>query len=218
MSLMVRTSLLICLFVCTVITSQTIFTALFANAETGPIQSIGNNTNPDFQLEQSATNVTSTDLLPYVNRMHGILMSIPSNWTLSTSGLPDYTQIAGFYSPLQNLSDSIPARLSISVMNYQQNVSLKDFTNLTLTSLNRTGQFKVISSDPVTLAGRPGYQIILSTLPNLGNPLNFGLMQSWTAVGTKIYQFSYSTESSKFATYLPTVELMLKSLRIHDTK
>ena len=218
MSLMVRTSLLICLFVCTVITSQTIFKALVANAETGPIQSIGNNTNSDFQLEQSATNVTSSDLLPYVNRMHGILMSIPSNWTLSTSGLPDYTQIVGFYSPLQNLSDSIPARLSISVMNYQQNVSLKDFTNLTLTSLNRTGQFKVISSDPVTLAGRPGYQIILSTLPNLGNPLNFGLMQSWTAVGTKIYQFSYSTESSKFATYLPTVELMLKSLRIHDTR
>jgi hypothetical protein len=52
----------------------------------------------------------------------------------------------------------------------------------------------------------------------LGNPLNFGLMQSWTAVGTKIYQFSYSTESSKFATYLPTVELILKSLRIHDTR
>jgi hypothetical protein len=204
--------------VCTVIASQTIFTAQVANAETGPIQSIGNNTNPDFQLEQSATNVTSSDLLPYVNRMHGILMSFPSNWTLSTSGLPDYTQIVGFYSPLQNLSDSIPARLSISVMNYQQNVSLKDFTKLTLTSLNRTGQFKVISSDPVTLAGRPGYQIILSTLPNLGNPLNFGLMQSWTAVGTKIYQFSYSTESSKFATYLPTVELMLKSLRIHDTR
>lgn len=218
MSLMVRTSLLICLFVCTVIASQTIFTALVANAETGPIQSIGNNTNPDFQLEQSATNVTSSDLLPYVNRIHGIMMSIPSNWTLSTSGLPDYTQVVGFYSPLQNLSDSIPARLSISVMDYQQNVSLKDFTNLTLSSLNRTGQFKVISSDSVTLAGRPGYQIILSTLPNLGNPLNFGLMQSWTAVGTKIYQFSYSTESSKFATYLPTVELMLKSLRIHDTR
>ena len=218
MSLMVRTSLLICLFVCTVIASQTILAAQIASAGTGPLQFIGNNSNTDFQLEQYATNVTSSDLLPYVNRMHGILMFIPSNWTLSTSGLPDYTQIAGFYSPLQNLSDSIPARLSISVMNYQQNASLKDFTNQTLTSLNSTGQFKVISSDPITLAGRPGYQIILSTLPNLGNPLNFGLMQSWTAVGTKIYLLSYSTESSKFATYLPTVEQMLKSLKIHDTR
>ncbi len=218
MSLMVRTSLLICLYVCTVIASQTILAAQVASAGTGPLQFIGNNTSTDFQLEQYATNVTSSDLLPYVNRMHGILMFIPSNWTLSTSGLPDYTQIAGFYSPLQNISDSIPARLSISVMNYQQNVSLKDFTNQTLTSLNSTGQFKVISSDPITLAGRPGYQIILSTLPNLGNPLNFGLMQSWTAVGTKIYLLSYSTESSKFATYLPTVEQMLKSLKIHETR
>lgn len=218
MSLMVRTSLLICLYVCTIIASQTILAAQVAGAGTGPLQFIGNNTSTDFQLEQYATNVTSSDLLPYVNRMHGILMFIPSNWTLSTSGLPDYTQIAGFYSPLQNISDSIPARLSISVMNYQQNVSLKDFTNQTLTSLNSTGQFKVISSDPITLAGRPGYQIILSTLPNLGNPLNFGLMQSWTAVGTKIYLLSYSTESSKFATYLPTVEQMLKSLKIHETR
>lgn len=218
MSLMVRTSLLICLSVCTVIASQTNLAVQIASAGTGPLQFIGNNSNTDFQLEQNATNVTSSDLLPYVNRMHGILMFIPSNWTLSTSGLPDYTQVAGFYSPLQNLSDSIPARLSISVMNYQQNASLKDFTNQTLTSLNSTGQFKVISSDPITLAGRPGYQIILSTLPNLGNPLNFGLMQSWTAVGTKIYLLSYSTESSKFATYLPTVEQMVKSLKIHDTR
>jgi len=216
MNLMVRTSSLICLCICSAIASQ--FASQGAIAETGPLQLIGNKTNYNFQLEQNATNVTSSNLHPYVNRMHGILMFFPSNWTLSTSGLPDYTQIAAFYSPLQNLSDSVPARLSISVMNYQQNVSLKDFTNLTLTSLNRTGQFKVISSDPTTLAGRPGYQIILSTLPNMENPLDFGLMQSWTAVGTKIYLLSYSTESSKFATYLTTVEQMLKSLRIHETR
>lgn len=223
MNLMVRTSSLICICICTAIASQTIFASQGAIAETGPLQLIGNKSNNNFQLEQNATNGTASNLLPYVNRVHGILMFIPSNWTLSTSGLPDYTQIAGFYSPLQNLSDSIPARLSISVMNYQQNVSLKDFTNLTLTSLNSTGQFKVISSDPTTLAGRPGYQIILSTLPNMGNPNmgnspDFGLMQSWTAVGTKVYLLSYSTESSKFATYLPTVEQMLKSLRIHETR
>ena len=215
---MIRTSLLISLFVCTIIAFLSNFAVQVGSAETAPLILVGNSTAPDFQFVQNSTNIISTDLVPYVNRMHGILMYIPSNWTFSTSVLPEYTQIAGFYSPLQNLSDSIPARLSISVMNYQQNASLKDFTNQTLTSLNSTGQFKVISSDPITLAGRPGYQIILSTLPNLGNPLNFGLMQSWTAVGTKIYQFSYSTESSKFATYLPTVELMLKSLRIHDTR
>ena len=215
---MIRTSLLISLFVCTIIALLSNFAVQVGSAETAPLILVGNSTAPDFQFVQNSTNVTSTDLVPYVNRMHGILMYIPSNWTFSTSGLPEYTQIAGFYSPLQNLSDSIPARLSISVMSYQQNVSLKDFTNLTLTSLNGTGQFKVIGSDPITLAGRPGYQITLSTLPSMGNPLNFGLMQSWTAVGNKIYLFSYSTESSKFATYLPTVEQMLKSLMIHDTR
>ncbi len=201
-----------------VVVFQLIFASQGAVGETGSVQSGTNNTSYNFQHEQNVTNITSSKVLPYINRMHGIVMFIPSNWTLSTTGLPDYTQIAAFYSPLQNLSDSIPARLSISVMNYQQNVSLKDFTNLTLSSINRTGNFKVSSSNPVTLAGRPGYQVALTTLPNAGNPLNFGIMQSWTAVGTKIYFLSYSTEVSKFATYLPTVEEMLKSLRIHERR
>ncbi len=47
--------------------------------------------------------------IPYLNPIHGIFMQYPSNWTASTSGLTDYTDLIAFYSPLQNLSDSSPA-------------------------------------------------------------------------------------------------------------
>ncbi len=173
-----------------------------------------NKTNYGFQLESNVTNGTTPNEIAYRNPQHGIFMLFPSNWTFSTSGLPEYTQVAGFYAPLQNLSDPIPARFTITVMSYQQNVSLKDFTNMTLSSLNETQQIKISSSNPTTLAGQPGYQVIFSTLPNMGDPISFEIMHSWTAIGNKIYVFQYSVESSKFDTYLPTVTQILKSLRI----
>lgn len=173
-----------------------------------------NKTNYGFQLESNVTNGTTPNEIAYRNPQHGIFMLFPSNWTFSTSGLPEYTQVAGFYAPLQNLSDPIPARFTITVMSYQQNVSLKDFTNMTLSSLNETQQIKISSSNPTTLAGQPGYQVIFSTLPNMGDPISFEIMHSWTAIGNKVYVFQYSVESSKFDTYLPTVTQILKSLRI----
>jgi hypothetical protein len=173
-----------------------------------------NMTNYGFQLESNVTNGSAPGEIAYRNPQHGISMLFPSNWTFSTSGLPEYTQVAAFYAPLQNLSDSIPARFTISVMSYQQNISLKDFTNMTLASLNETKQVKVLSSEPTSLAGRPGYQVVFSTLPNIGNPVSFEIMHSWMTVGSKIYVFQYSMESSKFEAYLPTVKQILKSLTI----
>lgn len=172
-----------------------------------------NNNNYGFQLESNVTNSSSNEVI-YRNPQHGLFMLFPSNWTFSTSGLPQYTQVAAFYAPLQNLSDLIPARFTITVMSYQQNVSLKEFTNMTLSSLNETNQVKILNSNPTTLAGRPGYQVVFSTLPNMGSPVSFKIMHSWTAINNKIYVFEYGVESSKFNTYLPTVKQMLDSLKI----
>jgi hypothetical protein len=203
---------MICLCVCI----STVFQLILVSQTAAAIDTSSkmNMTNDGFQLESNVTNRTASGELAYRNPQHGISMLFPSNWTFSTSGLPEYTQVAAFYAPLQNLSDSIPARFTISVMSYQQNISLKDFTNMTLASLNETKQVNVLSSEPTTLAGRPGYQVVFSTLPNIGNPVSFEIMHSWTVVGSKIYVFQYSMESSKFEAYLPTVKQILKSLTI----
>jgi hypothetical protein len=39
-------------------------------------------------------------------------------------------------------------------------------------------------------------------------------MHSWITVGSKVYVFQYSAESSKFDAYLPAVKQILESLRI----
>jgi hypothetical protein len=174
------------------------------------IDSIKNFTS-DYKLSS-----TSSGSLNFESPTHGVSMSYPSNWTLSTSGLPEYTQIIAFYSPLSNISDTIPARLSISVFSYENNISLIDFTNMTLSSLNGSQQFGIISSGPITIDSKPGYQVILSTLPSMQNPIPFGLMNTWTVAGNNVYLLSYSSDSSEFSRYLPLVEKMISSFKIHE--
>lgn len=213
MNLILKGSLMICICICI----ATLFQITIAPQTTLAGQSAVSNmnkTNYGFQLESNVTNGNPPSEIAYTNPQHGIFMLFPSNWTFSTSGLPDYSQIGAFYAPLQNLSDPVPARLTITVMSYQQDISLKDFTNMTLSSLNQTDQVMISSSDPTTLAGRPGHQVVFSTLPNVGNPVSFQIMHSWTTVGNKVYVFQYSAESSKFDAYLPTVKQILESLRI----
>ena len=207
-----KRSLIICTCVCMAALLQIIIESQTVTAIEVPALTPNNN-NYGFQLESNVTNSSSNEVI-YRNPQHGIFMLFPSNWTFSTSGLPQYTQVAAFYAPLQNLSDLIPARFTITVMSYQQNVSLKEFTNMTLSSLNETNQVKILNSNPTTLAGRPGYQVVFSTLPNMGSPVSFKIMHSWTAINNKIYVFEYGVESSKFNTYLPTVKQILDSLKI----
>jgi hypothetical protein len=213
MNLILKGSLMIC--IC--LSIATLFQITIAPQTTLAGQSAVSNmnkTNYGFQLESNVTNGSSPSEIAYRNPQHGIFMLFPSNWTFSTTGLPDYTQIGALYAPMQNLSDPIPARLTITVMSYQQDISLKDFTNMTLSSLNQTDQIIVSSSNSTTLAGRPGYQVVFSTLPNIGNPATLEIMHSWITVGSKVYVFQYSAESSKFDDYLPAVKQILESLRI----
>ena len=207
-----KRSLIICTCVCMAALLQIIIESQTVTAIDVPASTLNKN-NYGIQLESNVTNSNSNEVI-YRNPQHGIFMLFPSNWTFSTSGLPQYTQVAAFYAPLQNLSDLIPARFTITVMSYQQNVSLKEFTNMTLSSLNETNQVKVLNSNPTTLAGRPGYQVVFSTLPNMGSPVSFKIMHSWTVINNKIYVFEYGVESSKFNTYLPTVKQILDSLKI----
>lgn len=202
----------VCTCVCTAVLFQLeILQSVFAAEQ--PTANI-NKTNYDYQLVPNVTDGNTINEIAYKNPQHGIFMLFPSNWTFSTSGLPEYNQIAAFYAPLQNLSDPIPARLTIAVMSYEQSISLKDFTNMTISSINQTGQVTISSSEPTTLAGRPGHQLVFSTLPNMGNPISFEILHSWTVVDNKIYVFQYSAESARFDSYLPTVKHILETLTI----
>jgi hypothetical protein len=175
----------------------------------GPQQTMGQKEFPS-----SISNTTTTpDFLTYENPLVGIKMQYPSNWTVSSSALRDYTDVVAFYSPLQNLSDALPAQLVLSMVRYSQNISLDEYTNLSLSALNQSQQFIVNESNPFTLANNPAHKIIFSAISPT-DQVNFNVMQIWTSIGNKLYILSYNAEASKFSKNLPTIEQMLQSVEI----
>jgi eukaryotic-like serine/threonine-protein kinase len=175
----------------------------------GPQQTMGQKEFPS-----SISNTTTTpDFLTYENPLVGIKMQYPSNWTVSGTALRDYNDVVAFYSPLQNLSDALPAQLVLSMVRYSQNVSLDEYTNLSLSALNQSQQFIVNVSNPFTLANNPAHKIIFSAISPT-DQVNFNVMQIWTSIGDKLYILSYNAEAPKFPKNLPIIEQMLQSVEI----
>jgi hypothetical protein len=166
-------------------------------------------------IQQKALAQPTSGFLTYENPVYGIKMQYPADWTASTTGLQSYSRIVGFYSPLQNLTDVLPAQVSLSITTYSQNVSLDEYTNMTLTAIEQQG-LEVNESDAFTLAGNPGHRIIFSPPPPQTTPITFNVMQVWTTIDDKIYLLSYNAEGSVFQNNLPVVEQMLDSLQVQQ--
>jgi hypothetical protein len=183
---------------------------------------VGTNNNALLQsqsvfAQQQGGEQQESAFLPYVNPIHGIFMQYPSNWIASTSGLADYTELIAFYSPIQNVSDFFPARLTISVINFAQNISLPEYTDSVQTILNQSDQVDVRSSSEVTLAGYPGHRVVVAIQPFQNSTSLFHQMSTWTTVGNKVYLLTYEGEESTFNQHLPEVSQMLESLRLNIT-
>ena len=177
----------------------------------GPQQTIGQKEFSSSSISNNTT--TASDFLTYENLLLGIKMQYPSNWTVSSSALRDYSDVVAFYSPLQNLSDALPAQLVLSMVRYSQNISLDEYTNLSLSALNQSQQFIVNESNPFTLANNPAHRIIFSAISPT-EQVNFNVMQIWTSIGNKLFILSYNAEAPKFSKNLPIIEQMLQSVEI----
>lgn len=159
-------------------------------------------------------------MLPYANALNGISMLYPSDWQPYSSGLA-FPNLIRFYSPLQNLSDFIPAQVTIGVTKYvNRGITLPQYTSFILTLLNQSQgqkQLTIDNSNPVTVAGNPGYRVTFTSLPSSNSTSELRTMQLWTVVDNKLYTISYVAEPSKFTAYLPKLTQMLGSLRISRT-
>jgi eukaryotic-like serine/threonine-protein kinase len=163
-------------------------------------------------IQQEALAQPAPSFLTYDNPTHGIKMQYPAEWTVSTNGLQSYSNIVGFFSPLQNLTDVLPAQVTLSVTGYSANVSLDEYTNMTLMEIEQQG-LEVNESNAFTLAGNPGYRIIF-TPPPQAVPVSLSVMQVWTVINDKVYLLAYTADSSKFQINLPVVQHMLDSLQL----
>jgi eukaryotic-like serine/threonine-protein kinase len=170
---------------------------------------------PQSTNAQNPSSFSSSSFLLYENPTHGIKMQYPSNWMASTNQLPTYNSIIGFYSPLENLSDVLPAELALSITTYVNNISLDEYSKITRTALEQQGM-EIIESEATTLAGNPAHKIIFSPGAQVAqsSPIEFKVMQIFTTIENKVYLLSYNAETSKFPLYMNTIQQMIESLKI----
>jgi hypothetical protein len=173
--------------------------------------------NHQVTLGQSTTGPQSTTK-SYENPNYGITLQYPSDWTESTSGIPAYNGIVGFYSPLKNLTDILPAEVTVSITSYSNPISLDEYTKVTLAALEQQG-IKIDNSAAHTLAGNPGYSITFSPSNQTSQSgLNFKVMQAWTTIDNKVYLLSFNADTSKFGDLLPTAQKIIDSLQVQKTQ
>jgi hypothetical protein len=211
-------------------------TANGINANTG--------TSSTFRSNNISGNANVPHLQGFIDRVSGISALYPRSWR--TSPL-EYPALVSFSSPLDNLSDSQPARVVIQVIPYRQNISLMEYTNRTLMNLVRfatasnqsqsmslleQGQqtsnlsnqpqqrIQIKSADPITISGHPAYRVILSFLSPTTNgrtTSEVDAINEWTVVGNKVYSMLYTSDSSKFMRYLPDAMTIFHSVKLTNT-
>jgi uncharacterized Zn-finger protein len=175
------------------------------------IASVATNKNETASLQPVTGN-----FVIYRNPAYRIEIQFPSNWRASTRSLSDYTQIVSFFSPLENISDTIPVQVGISTANYAKNITLDEFTALTLNASKALG-VNVTESKDRNLSGMPAHQITIR--PAISNQSTTGttgpkILQIWTVRGNNVYIITYTAIDSKFENYLPVVSKMIDSFVI----
>jgi hypothetical protein len=155
---------------------------------------------------------TASNFLTYQNPTYAIKIQYPSDWTLSQTGLRDYTNIIAFYSSLQNLT-AVPEQLLLSMTHYSQNVTLNDYSKLVNATLKQPG-VQIVEAKQVTLtSGTPAYSIVFIPPPS-NVPFKPEIMLVWTVKGNNVYTLSFNGDAAKYSLYLPTIQKMISSFEI----
>ena len=175
-------------------------------------QAMAQKTTSSFSATKPTPLPTTGSFLTYQNPTYGIKIQYPSDWTMSQTGLRDYTNIVAFYSPLQNLT-AVPNQFLLSRTHYSQNITLNDYGKLVSATLKQPG-VQIVESKPFTLQdGTPAHSIVF--IPPSGNvPFKPEIMLVWTVKGSNVYTLLYSGDAAKYSFYLPTIQKMINSFEI----
>ena len=164
-------------------------------------------------LSVETINVSDVTFETYENPDLGVRIEYPSTWRVSEDSPPDYTQIVSFYSPLEDLSDSLPVQVTVSRNDYAQNITQEDYTALTLNTTQSLGINAAASN--VSLSERPAHQLITS-IP--GDQIRPGveILQVWSVKDNSVYIVTYTADTNKFSKYLPVVNHTISSFRVDN--
>lgn len=184
-------------------------------------------------IPQYAISTTVNNFLTYENSNHRLTIQYPADWD-KDEGIPILDEILGGGN-IVSFTPSTNMDVTFRVFVYKPNdISSFPYSNTTLDELvareivelrNSPSDFRIISSEPTTLANNPAYEIVYYYAGGRESVT----MEIWTLKNDKAYKIQYTavdvakfedfkrhilTATSQFSHYLPTAQKMIDTFNI----
>lgn len=150
------------------------------------------------------------ELSVYQNSSLGFQVKYPQVWSKQNRN-DFFTEGILFLSPLKNNTDRFQESVSILVENPPQDTSLAEYTEQSVAEIKQLSVLNVREAWSASLGGHPARQIVYS---GSVNGTSVQRMQTWAIKNNRAYVVTYTALPETYNSYLPTVEKMMKSLKL----
>jgi hypothetical protein len=168
--------------------------------------------NDTTMTESSVQSLMGDNLLVYESPVYGIRTHYPDGWEIVIQSTSNSSLSLGFNSPLENDNNTYRENVILEIITVPNNTALSNFTSAALASyLESFPDFELIelSSTNLTNNAIPAYKLV-------GSRTQEGLdfMQIFAIKEDKVYAISYSSETTRYSTYLPIIEEIINSFEV----
>jgi hypothetical protein len=150
--------------------------------------------------------------LAYESPVYGIRTQYPDGWEILIQSTSNSSLSLRFYSPPENDTDTYRENVILEINTISNNTALSNFTGAALASyLESFSDFELIELTSTNLANNtiPAYKLV-------GSRTQEGLdfMQIVAMKEDNVYTILYSSETTRYSTYLPIIEKMIDSFEV----
>jgi hypothetical protein len=170
------------------------------------------NDNDATTTERSVQSLSNGSILVYESPVYGIRTQYPDGWEILIQSISNSSFTLRFNSPPENDTDIFRENVLFEIISVPNNTALSNFTSAALASyLESFPDFELIelSSTNLTNNAIPAYKLV-------GSRTQDGLyfMQILAIKEDKAYAISYSSEMTRYSTYLPIIEEIINSFEV----
>lgn len=165
------------------------------------------------------TSASTSSFVTYENSNYRFKIQYPSNWEKVefSPGIKESGRsiIVNFISPQETFSDLFREYLIIEVQDHPSNaISLDQYTSQQIDTYKKSlPRFAVIESNASTATytnvDHPSHKIVYSYSDSIVGKAE--VMEIDIIEGNRLYSLSYHADATKYSSYLPVIEKMIKS-------
>ncbi|MFL6482256.1 MAG: PsbP-related protein [Nitrososphaera sp.] len=173
---------------------------------------IGRNDNDATTTESSVQPIPEGNILAYESPPYEIRTQYPDGWEIIIQNTSNSLLSLRFNSPQENDTDFFRENVRLEIITVPNNTALSNFTGAALASYLESFpdiELTELSSTNLTNTAIPAYKLVGSRTQD-----GQDFMQIVAIKEDKLYSILYTSERTRYSTYLPIIEEMVNSFEV----